>query len=283
MNQLNINKKKTDKAFVLNKKVGQTPLEVLNIFKEKNKEYKNVKLAYAGRLDPLAEGRLLVLSGEFCKRRDKFLNLDKEYEFEILLNFNSDSHDVLGLAEYDENFNIEKFSNKKLNKILEKLLGKQKFKYPVFSSKAVLGKPLFLWKLENRIEEITIPEKEVEIFHLSKIEQRIATKEKLRKEIFDKINSIKKVTDKKKALGNDFRRVDIRRQWNKIFDEITPDKKFLIIKIKAIVSSGTYMRVLADKIAIELGTYGLAISIKRTKIGVYKKFFNRFGFWIKKF
>jgi tRNA U55 pseudouridine synthase TruB len=48
------------------------------------------------------------------------------------------------------------------------------------------------------------------------------------------------------------------------------------LKIRATVSSGTYMRTLAEKIADEvLEDYGLAFSIKRTKIGEYKK--TKFG------
>jgi tRNA U55 pseudouridine synthase TruB len=74
-------------------------LEVLENFKEENPKYKEIKFAYAGRLDPMAEGQLLILVGDTCKERDKYLNLDKEYEFEILLGLKSDTKDLLGLAE----------------------------------------------------------------------------------------------------------------------------------------------------------------------------------------
>ena len=42
------------------------------------------------------------------------------------------------------------------------------------------------------------------------------------------------------------------------------------------------MRTLAEKIADEvLEDYGLAFSIKRTKIGEYRKIFGKLGFWKK--
>ncbi|MEY2671815.1 MAG: tRNA pseudouridine synthase tRNA pseudouridine55 synthase, partial [Candidatus Parcubacteria bacterium] len=47
-------------------------------------EWKNLPMTYAGRLDPVAEGLLLVLVGDDCKEKDKYLDLNKEYELSIL-------------------------------------------------------------------------------------------------------------------------------------------------------------------------------------------------------
>lgn len=297
----NNSQKKFSGIKILEKKVGQTPLQVLDEYKKENLKYKSVKMAYAGRLDPMAEGKLLVLLGETCKKRKKYLDLDKEYEFEILLNFKSDSQDVLGMADFaSQNPPYKKtriqikiknkfkgiFSEEEipLKNILNKFLGKQKFEYPIFSSKTVQGKPLFLWALENKISEISIPKKEVKIYQLKFLQERIVKKEILEKEIFEKINSFPEVKEKSKELGADFRRTKIRQRWQNIFSGIKIEQKFVILKIKCICSSGTYMRVLAEKIAQDLDYFGLAFAIKRTKIGRYKKIpFTKFGFWIKKY
>ena len=272
------------KTVVLYKKVGQTPLEVLKQFQEDNPEYLNQKLAYAGRLDPMAEGKLLVLVGDECKERDKYLSLDKEYEFEVVLGFKSDSQDVLGFANFDKKF-IEKESKylhfeypdlkNKLSEIKNKFMDKQNFEYPAFSSKTVKGKPLFLWALENRLDEIHIPKKEIEIYSLKNIDSILISKNDLEKNIFEKINSVKEVKDESKALGADFRRGEIRSRWKNIFEKFSEDKKFLVLKFRTQVSSGAYMRVLAEKIGKEFGTHGLAYSIKRTKIGKKGKIFFR--------
>ena len=71
------------KVILLNKKEGETPLEALEVFRKRKtkqkKEYKDVKMTYAGRLDPMAEGLLIILTGEECKNKEKYLVLDKEY------------------------------------------------------------------------------------------------------------------------------------------------------------------------------------------------------------
>ena len=57
------------KIIVINKKEGETPLEALEDFRRKNKEYKDVKMTYAGRLDPLVSGLLLVLAGDEVREK----------------------------------------------------------------------------------------------------------------------------------------------------------------------------------------------------------------------
>ena len=139
--------------FFLYKNIGETPLHVLDNLRKKDIFFKDKKLTYAGRLDPMAEGLLLVLSGEECKRKEYYVNLDKEYEFEILIGFKTDSKDVLGISKYDSK-KLENISSDEIKEKLKNFTGKQKMKYPIFSSKTVKGKPLFQYALENKINEI---------------------------------------------------------------------------------------------------------------------------------
>ncbi len=83
---------------VLEKFVGQTPLECAEAWRAEHPQYADVPLAYAGRLDPMASGKLLILIGEECKQQARYHGLDKRYEFQVLCGFSSDSGDVLGLA-----------------------------------------------------------------------------------------------------------------------------------------------------------------------------------------
>ena len=80
------------------KPVGISPLDAIKILKEKYPELKDEKMTYAGRLDPLAEGALLILAGNAVHKKEKYLKLDKEYEGEILFGFNTDTYDILGLS-----------------------------------------------------------------------------------------------------------------------------------------------------------------------------------------
>ena len=95
---------------------------------------------------------------------------------------------------------------------------------------------------------------------------------KAKEEIFKKIESLKKVQLESKELGEDFRRKKVLDSWDKSLKQADPDVNLIIVKVKALSSSGTYMRNLAAEIGKELGTVGLAYSIERTKIGNQKNF-----------
>ena len=106
---------------ILQKKKGETPLECLERYRALHPELAKEKMTYAGRLDPMAEGELLILIGGECKEKEKYLGLDKEYEVDVLFGFKTDTGDVLGKVtevsdvQPDENF----------ERILKIFVGKQ--------------------------------------------------------------------------------------------------------------------------------------------------------------
>lgn len=261
---------------LLHKAVGQTPLEVLELWRQTKPELKNTPLAYAGRLDPMAEGVLLVLIGDECKKQTEYHHLDKEYEFEVLFGLASDSGDVLGLI----NENGDKIvTTEKITDILANLIGTIELPYPIFSSKTVQGKPLHTWTMEKRLAEINIPTKKSEIFSLELIDLKTLNRKEIYTIASEKIETIPPVTDLRKALGNDFRRPEVRKSWQNFLASGCETDLFTIAKIRCLSSSGTYMRTLAEVIAKKLSSEGLAFSIKRTKIGIYKKDQG----WVKEF
>ncbi|PSO45951.1 MAG: tRNA pseudouridine(55) synthase, partial [Parcubacteria group bacterium QH_9_35_7] len=62
---------------LLDKPISLTPLQTIEKFKEQNPKYKDKKMSYAGRLDPMAEGLLLCLVGEENKNREEYQQLEK--------------------------------------------------------------------------------------------------------------------------------------------------------------------------------------------------------------
>ena len=264
---------------VLEKSVGQTPLECAEQWREDHPELGDVPLAYAGRLDPMASGKLLVLIGDECKRQEQYHNLDKSYQFEILFGTKSDTADVLGLLQWADEAQVS-FAD--LRRVCSQLTGAIELPYPHFSSKTVQGKPLHTWTLEGRLDEIAIPKKQSTIYKLKPLTLRTEPAEKIYKTALKNINSIPKVTDERKALGNDFRRADVRASW-KHWLEINHNKSFQIATINCTASSGTYMRTLAEVIAKELHATGLAYSIHRTHIGRYLPLPFGLGVWLKQF
>ncbi|MDO8493510.1 MAG: hypothetical protein Q7S19_03145 [bacterium] len=239
---------------LLNKPVGQTPLQALDKLRTERPEFKSVKLSYAGRLDPMAEGLLLVMVGEENKNREKYLNLDKEYEVEIVFGIETDSYDILGLVKGGK----KKIINKnELISSLNKFIGKVELPYPPYSSKPVGGIPLFEWARQGIIKKIKVPKQDSFINSVELIRFNAIDRDSLEKYVLD---STQKVT-------GDFRQDKITDSWKKYF-EINPEiKKFDIAKIKISCQSGAYMRSIAHELGKMLGTKAIALTIKRTRIG----------------
>ena len=275
-------------AFLIWKELGETPLQALEYLRKQEGIETDVKMTYAGRLDPLAEGELLILVGEECKKKDEYLGLDKEYEVEILLGVQTDTGDVMGVIDTKPKFKSQELGTPKqgfgvdeVRNILSKFIGKISWPYPIFSSKTVQGKPLFVWALEGKIGEVEIPTRESEIYELELLSAPSAklSISELRELVHTKINSIPKVPESivdgkdTKRLGQDFRRAEVLQSWADFFDNVASKplateqvQVFDVIKIRCKCSSGTYMRTLAQKVGEELGVPALALSIVRTEI-----------------
>lgn len=257
-----------EKYAILYKAVGQTPLECVKNWQYSRPDLVNTPLAYAGRLDPMASGKLLILIGEECRHQENYHALDKQYRFQILFGVSSDSGDVLGLVSEGGN---KTPSKKSIVEALVNFIGKIELPYPIFSSKTVKGKPLHTWTMEGRLDEIEIPTKKSVVYKLELVNYQILS----RLEVFDyatsKIELIPKVTDVRKALGNDFRRPEIRQAWADFLSQGQVDNTFAVVTLDCLASSGTYMRTLAEIIAESLNSKGLAYSIDRLEIGVFNK------------
>ncbi len=244
-----------EKAEIVNlyKNLGETPLECLLRYKAEHPEYQDVKMTYLGRLDPMAEGLLLVLAGN-TRDRQQYLDLDKTYEFEVLWGFKSDTYDILGLVEEG------KFPNKLENKmlsLLKKIRVKTSQTYPLFSSKSFGGD--FLKARDQQIEGYDLPERRIKIFSLDHIHTRVITGREI----------LEEVTRRLSLVRGDFRQKEIMSAWNNLLMPLV-NETYLISKFTIDVSSGTYVRGLANEMGEILNSGALAWSIKRTRVGEYK-------------
>lgn len=232
---------------------GWTPLFAVQEFKKKNPEFATKKVSYAGRLDPMAEGVLLLLVDEENKKRDKYLNLRKEYKTEVILGISTDSYDALGII-YSIKTGLA--SRSAIETCLKSFLGKQMQEYPPYSSKTVNGKSLIWWTKNKRLSEIEIPKRQIEIYSVDLLSYEKINGMGLAKTAEEKIGKIK---------GN-FRQKEILKSW-KEFEKKYSKEGFMKIKIKVSASSGTYIRRLADDLGKKLSCGGFALSIKRTNVG----------------
>lgn len=240
------------------KPIGTTPFEVIKKLREKYPEFIDKKISYAGRLDPLAHGVLLLVIGTETKQKDKYLSLPKIYEFEVLFGLETDSYDILGYLKEIKAKEITENVNIFVNIFVNKHIGKFLQSYPPYSSRTVEGKPLFWWAKNGRIGEITIPSHKIEIFQFKIIKETTIPSQKLEQKIKNEI-----------ALVNgDFRQEMILARWLEFFSH-NRKQKFFTLKFYVECSSGTYIREIAQEMGKEMGCGAIVIDIMRIKVGKY--------------
>src|SRR5690242_7060202 len=86
----------------VDKPIGFTPLQAIKQIKLQQPELAHIPITYAGRLDPLAHGVLLLLIGKESKKKSEYLSLPKSYKFEVVFGITTDTYDLLGYIEEGE-------------------------------------------------------------------------------------------------------------------------------------------------------------------------------------
>lgn len=234
------------------KQMGDTPLQALERLREEKNLPQEEKMTYAGRLDPAAEGLLLVLTGHDVHQKDSLLGLDKTYEFEVLFGLTTDSLDVLGVV-VDGVVDSSNIALKILNSF-SNFVGEFEWAYPDFSSKTVDGTPMF--EKTRAGEEFEKPTRMMHIQSLDILGNKIYKLADLKNRIVNVVSSVQ----------GDFRQEEILKRWDEVF-ETSGETQVCVCSFRARVSSGTYIRVLAQKMGESLGLPSCALSIKRTSIG----------------
>jgi tRNA U55 pseudouridine synthase TruB len=281
------------------KKLGQTPLEALQEYAGLNGiDLKSEPMTYAGRLDPMAEGLMIFLSGEATKKsvKDTFLNLPKTYQAVFLLGIETDSYDLLGMPQTtsasgfsedtdlsnnltrDQNVNIEECQNA----MSEIQKNSSLLKLPIFSSPPIDGKPLWVHAKnsfgsspdsKDSKPDLT-PKKPMQILDF-KISEKIDNTSS--KSLLQYIESaVQKVS-------GDFRQKEILSAWRELCvtnsrqekslqsPEIAADQQTLqMVHCEITCTGGTYIRSIANEFGKILGTKSCLFSLKRTDIGEYK-------------
>jgi tRNA pseudouridine55 synthase len=239
---------------------GETPLQRIERFRKEHPEYKNIPMSYAGRLDPMAEGVLLILAGEANKKRNEYLGLDKEYTFDVLFGFATDTYDLLGvMTDAVTRASHKQVRTPLLLEYIAQLPGIHSQKYPPFSSKPLEGQPLFVKARKGELEGFALPEHRIEIFAASLVGMKRMTDEELMEEVERSI----------KAVKGDFRQERILHLWRDAV-RILYGMSFDVATVSIHCSSGTYVRSIAHELGGQLGIPALAMRILRTRVGKYK-------------
>lgn len=248
-----------DSNIILDKKpIGFTTIDMINYIKNKYNLHGH-KIGLAGKLDPLASGDMIFMVDDACKLMSDLTKLDKIYTFGLVLGISTDTHDPMGLfTNVNFNYNHEQVNND-LYKFIDTLNNSNiEQPYPHYSSYLLKNnkgerQPLWWWAKNNRLDEIKIPTKNVNIYSI-KIMNNIMMP------IRDYIKEIK--NDIRLITNNEFRQDEILNNW----DSIIYNDNITIYNIECYVSSGTYIRSLAQLIGDHIGVPCHAFRIHRTKI-----------------
>lgn len=242
------------------KHLGETPLMCLECIRHEKGISADVPMTYAGRLDPMAEGLMIILVGDECKEKEKYTGLDKTYEFEILIGFETDTYDLLGLVTNTNPVRPDLTGDSLFHLVrsgLTGFIGVQEQSYPAYSSKTVDGKQLHTYAREGTIVES--PTHEIEIYNLQCTSTMMLKKDELKKQIQERIGNV---------VG-DFRQEEIIKKWQEVLAQST-QTEFQILSCVVDCGSGTYVRQLVHDIGEKLGMPCVTYSIKRIKAGEYQ-------------
>ncbi len=237
------------------KPVGLTPLAAMDKLRERMPGLAQVKMGYAGRLDPMADGVLLVLVGNANSKRKEYERLPKVYSFNFVCGICTDTYDMLGLAEPG---NIPAFTtiHQHLARCVTQFTGTFRQEYPPYSAVRVNGKSLFAWARLGKLPQ-PMPSKNVTVteFSVDNITTITAT------------DLLARITENVGMVHGDFRQEHIVSRWQQLLAK--NDTVYPRVACTVKCSSGVYIRGLVHAIGRELNTGAFATGITRTQIGTY--------------
>jgi len=274
--------------YLVCKKEGETPLEALERLRAAAAIPEDVPMTYAGRLDPMAEGLLLILAGEECKKKDEYTSLEKTYQAKILFGVGTDTYDLLGIPEMgspslarrgqgaliaselqitppqssprqgeEENatqgISFPSFMKEEIERWFRSHLGKQLQAYPPYSSKKVDGRQLHAHARAG--SEVELPTHEVVLSAYENIEISQVSREAV----------LSRVEMLAQSVSGDFRQAEIAAAWR----ALSLPAELMCMALTLRVGSGFYVRGLAEDLGRSLGTRACLHSLVRTRIGSF--------------
>lgn len=233
------------------KPIGWSALDAIQAFKKEFPDFADAPMTYAGRLDPMAEGVVLLLSNEERHDGPTFQKLTKTYKATFLLGVESDTYDCLGLVTKGRNV-PEKITESQIKKFF---LGTHVLPFPAYSSYRVKGKPLHYWANAERLDEITIPMKTMKVLDAEGIVLCAENAQLIKDKVIERVQKVR----------GSFRQQETIDRWNSIIllQQVT------LINCTLTVTSGTYIRALAHEMGKLLGCGAVLYELQRTSIASY--------------
>jgi tRNA pseudouridine(55) synthase len=218
-------------------------------------------VCYAGRLDPMACGKMMILTNKDTKNVNKYLDHDKLYNFDLIIGIDTKSHDCL--SEINKITEISLKKDLLISKLSTFIKSYTVQKYPIVSNYTIkhngIKKPLW-WFYMNGYFDVELPFKNVSIFD-SKINNIQTISLNI---LIDKfINRIKLIDNEK--TQNELKAPIIIEQWKNIANEDV-DRRQIVVNMELTVSSGFYIRQFCNDFGKYIGCGAIAFDITRLKI-----------------
>lgn len=228
---------------------GWTPLEALDALRARVEALAQEPMVYAGRLDPMAEGVLLVLTGADRDDLAAHLGHDKAYVATLLFGLASDTHDALGrLAPPSPPPSLEAATA-----AVAGLGGEHLLPLPAWSAYRVSGRPLHAWAAEGRLGEVEVPVRTMRVTAVTVDHAAPTTPGALLPELRGRIGRVRGA----------FRQAEALADWEALPD----DTPLVAVGARLTVTSGTYVRSLAHAVGAALGGGALLLALRRTRVG----------------
>jgi tRNA pseudouridine55 synthase len=235
------------------KKLYETPLESLERLRGANESFKEERLSYAGRLDPMAEGVMPVMVGDECSQRDIFLGFDKYYEADVIFGISTDSLDLLGVV--TDIAHVPDIFKAQIETAIRPFIGTIEQMLPFFSSKAIASGLDRVRTGTAPVHKKIVQVKKIDITGIStKTIQDIASQA---------------IVATEKVIG-DFRQADIKKSWEDTLKK-NPTSTALIVTLKIESGTGFYVRAFARDLGEVLGVPACVLRLVRTRAGDWEK------------
>lgn len=145
---------------IINKHKGCTSHDIVY----KVKKMFNEKVGHTGTLDPMATGVLPLLIGKGTQCSKYLINHDKIYNVTLQLGEKTDTADSEGKVIETKEVKEETLKKENIEKIFEKIKGKQEQIPPIYSAIKVNGKKLYEYARKG--QEVEIKPRKIEIYNI---------------------------------------------------------------------------------------------------------------------
>lgn len=127
-----------NKLFVIDKNVGPTSFDVVAAFRRATRLR---KVGHSGTLDPLARGVLLLCTGMATRAVEHFMNLEKEYQFDVRLGVETDTLDAEGRVTRETP--CPDFTESQIHEAARPFIGEYDLTPPAYSALKINGRRMY--------------------------------------------------------------------------------------------------------------------------------------------